>query len=1129
LNEQKKYDVSDFVKQYDIFFLSEIWIREKSDFTLQVKGYKAFVVPRQNQSRLGRPAGGVALLIKEDIMKYVKKVYTDKPEMIFLLLSGPLLRLEKDILMCFAYIPPEHSTYYNNFNEKNGIQLLESTLLDVMSTHRDTHILVAGDLNSRTGNLQDFITNDNVRFTNFDDFYPADGFDTKRSSLDTETNTFGETLLDLCCAMSIHMLNGRYDDQNGEFTCLPSVGKSVVDYILMDSELHGNVKHFSIIPKTESDHLPVSCTLRGAHYDTVQDCDNKWTRYKWKEEKRDAYIARIHDNTGGNLICEIDTCLKQGNVDSAIEKMKNLLTYAGEQMRVKPYTRKQPQWWDMDCDNMKHLKYRLLNKFRQTRLDTDLLKYKQARTEFKQLCDNKSRLFKAKECDKLVEEGNNPRNMWKCMKNLTRTKQTAGNISAHDWYEHFEKLTNGQQAAIDPQFKQQIIGYMEHHDSSCGACADKEEHHDYLSKAIGLEEVKTALQSMKSGKAPGPDGLVVEFYKNLPHDIILPLLCELFNVILKTGYFPDSWCQAIIYPLYKGKGSVQDQNNYRGISLLNVVGKTFTKIMNKRFVNWTEDHGLLIPEQIGYRKGFRTTDHIFALQAVAQKYLSKKGGRLYILYIDFSKAFDCIQHDILWYVLLNSGVHGPFINVIRNMYSKLSSCVKTAMDGLSSFFKCKLGTRQGCMISPSIFVQFLNEYVKCLNVGGCEGVFISEELPNLLALMYADDIGNMTDTVGRLQSMLNNLAIFCSKFGMSVNTRKTQIMVFRNGGPLRDNEKWWYKGEPVKVTSYYDYLGLTISSRMVWTKAIDNLCRKALKAINYIQQFARCYNCTNVHILFTLFDRMVLPIVLYGSEIWGTECRASVERIQTRFCKFVLGVPSHTSDVAVLGECGRFPLYVRYYYNVICFWVRILNMDDDTITKKCYWMLKRLDENKRYNWVTDVKGLLCRYGFTYVWYCQEIGDPEAFLYSFKQRLHDCAFQDWCADVSDSPKLTCYASLKTTLCLEKYLTVIPHKHLRRAMTQFRCSVHPLAIETGRHQNISREHRTCIHCKTSIEDELHLFVCPLYADIREKYIPCITCYNYFTMSLIFNNENTDALICLSKYLYHCFKKRNAMNVD
>ena len=146
------------------------------------------------------------------------------------------------------------------------------------------------------------------------------------------------------------------------------------------------------------------------------------------------------------------------------------------------------------------------------------------------------------------------------------------------------------------------------------------------------------------------------------------------------------------------------------------------------------------------------------MQAIVQKYLTRKAGRIYILYVDFSKAFDCIQHDILCYVLLKNGCNGNFITVVRDMYSKLTSCVKTSSTGLSNYFKCELGTRQGCMLSPALFIQFLNEYINMLNESDCKGVFITEELPNLLGLMYADDIGNVTDTVGRLQCILNTLA-----------------------------------------------------------------------------------------------------------------------------------------------------------------------------------------------------------------------------------------------------------------------------------------------------------------------------------------------------------------------------------
>ena len=103
----------------------------------------------------------------------------------------------------------------------------------------------------------------------------------------------------------------------------------------------------------------------------------------------------------------------------------------------------------------------------------------------------------------------------------------------------------------------------------------------------------------------------------------------------------------------------------------------------------------------------------------------------------------------------------------------------------------------------------------------------------------------------------------------------------------------------VKVTSFYDYLGMTVSCFMKWRRASVNIARKANKTVNVIKMFTYRYNCTNINLFFMLFDRMVMPILLYGAEVWGTEYREDIERVQTSFCKFVLGLGSQTSDLAV--------------------------------------------------------------------------------------------------------------------------------------------------------------------------------------------------------------------------------------
>jgi hypothetical protein len=180
------------------------------------------------------------------------------------------------------------------------------------------------------------------------------------------------------------------------------------------------------------------------------------------------------------------------------------------------------------------------------------------------------------------------------------------------------------------------------------------------------------------------------------------------------------------------------------------VGKIFTKIIGNRFLDWAESNNKFDEGQGAYRKGRSTVENIFTLYATCEKYMSRPKGRFYCAFIDFTKAFDSIPHKQLWYQMITNGVHGRVLNVLRSMYGKLRSCVRTP-EGLTDFFMCQVGTRQGCMVSPFLFILYLNELVNMCNQSDCEGIFVSENLPNIGLLLYADDLSLLNDTVGRLQ------------------------------------------------------------------------------------------------------------------------------------------------------------------------------------------------------------------------------------------------------------------------------------------------------------------------------------------------------------------------------------------
>ena len=144
---------------------------------------------------------------------------------------------------------------------------------------------------------------------------------------------------------------------------------------------------------------------------------------------------------------------------------------------------------------------------------------------------------------------------------------------------------------------------------------------------------------------------------------------KLFYLILVSGKTPNEWSIGMIKPIYKQKGSCYDLNNYRGITILSCFGKLFTSVINNRLVEYFDENTTIGPEQAGFREGHSTVDHVFILHCIIRFFLAKK-KRLYCLFIDYEKAFDRVEKAFLWQKLLDSGIDGRILTVIKDMYRK---------------------------------------------------------------------------------------------------------------------------------------------------------------------------------------------------------------------------------------------------------------------------------------------------------------------------------------------------------------------------------------------------------------------------------------------------------------------------
>ena len=207
---------------------------------------------------------------------------------------------------------------------------------------------------------------------------------------------------------------------------------------------------------------------------------------------------------------------------------------------------------------------------------------------------------------------------------------------------------------VHTAFDENVEETLNLHTEMCNLCQNDSP--DVLNVTITNTEICDVIKDLPNGKSPGIDGFIYEMYKNgLP--FLLNTICHLFNTILNTGTFPELWTKALISPIHK-KGSYNDVNNFRGISLLCTLSKIFTKVLNNRLVLWAESCNKIDEGQCAYRKGRSTFDHIFTIHSLIQKYLCKKKGCFYCAFVDFSKAFDSIPHYKLWFRLISDGIHG---------------------------------------------------------------------------------------------------------------------------------------------------------------------------------------------------------------------------------------------------------------------------------------------------------------------------------------------------------------------------------------------------------------------------------------------------------------------------------------
>jgi hypothetical protein len=705
---------------------------------------------------------------------------------------------------------------------------------------------------------------------------------------------------------------------------------------------------------------------------------------------------------------------------------------------------------------------------------------------------------------------------WKLLKEGVVTNKPT-KISCDTFLKYFEAINNPSDVFFQPD--EDVIHFNENFLNTEAQIMFKE-----LDLPFTSEELKSAISELSNGRSAGPDGVINEI---LIHGYYAfeQYLLNLFNKILESGYFPNSWSEGYIVPVHK-KGSMDDVNNFRGITLLSTIGKLFTKLLNKRLSNWAEDYYVYTESQAGFRSKMGTNDNIFVLHGLVQHMINKNEA-LYCSFIDFSKCFDYLVHHNIWFKLTKLGIRGKIYTVIKSMYNCIKSRIKLENRVSIKFFECLLGVRQGESLSPFLFTMYVNDLEEELYLNGFEGVDINNF--KMFLLLYADDIVLLSKTPVDLQNGLNVLENYCQRWKLKVNIEKTKIMVFGKGR-LPNNLRFTYGGQPLEIVNKFCYLGIVFTRGGSFVEAQNTLVGQAQKAI---YKMKKClYRFTHIGVKHTMdmFDKLIVPILHYGCQTWGLNKTPSIERLHMHFCKNLLGVKSCTQNDFVYGELGRIDLYTVRLYTVIKYWLKILATDDRKYIRKLYnTMLSDIHSrpNKK-NWASDVRDILNSTGFSQVWLNQGIGDESVFLSIFKCRIKDMYIQNWRARLDLSSRAIFYRNF-TNFEFKNYLEQVNSEKFRTALTRLRVSSHRLCVETGRWKQpvTPFSERLCQIC-SKLEDEYHfLFECPLYDNLRKQFIKpyYLNRSNMFKCLELLQSDNKKINRNLAMYVHKAFSCRNA----
>ena len=370
------------------------------------------------------------------------------------------------------------------------------------------------------------------------------------------------------------------------------------------------------------------------------------------------------------------------------------------------------------------------------------------------------------------------------------------------------------------------------------------------------KDIESVIKNLKNNN--GIHNISTIVLKEIMLEISEPL-SFIFNLCISQGYFPIELKSGCITPTYK-KGEHSNIENYRPVCSLSQFSKIFEKVIYHQMINYIEKNKIITNSQFGFRANKSTESALIDLVDFVHKGLTNKSN-IGAVFMDLSKAFDVMSHDILKIKLEHYGFRGSFLDFLMSFLKDRKYFV--SVNGyISDMKKSNIGVPQGSTLGPLLFLIYINDIVNCSNI--------------LKFILFADDTtvlfenSNINDLNNVLSQEIDKVMKWFSANKLLINLSKTNTMLFSN---KRGNPKLHVCIEDTLLEEKQNvtFLGVIIDNKLQWRDHIKLVCSKISKSIGILCYLRHAYP---IHILRLLYMSLIFSYLNYCNVVWGSayEC-----------------------------------------------------------------------------------------------------------------------------------------------------------------------------------------------------------------------------------------------------------------